>query len=201
MEDHELLLRRDDLEVKTDFPEIASMAIGDITIDPNNHDVIYAGTGDLRYGSFSFGAAGVLKSTDKGETWSLLGEDVFTPLYGPSAGGFPQYQAIGKVVVDPNNSNNVIVGTKTGIYFSYDAGHRLDRPVLHEYVHGSADTTPGRDRFLASTRRHDDCVRRSRHARLPDARATRSRQQRRERRLPRDMPASGLSGRRRLDPA
>ena len=108
--------------IKTDFPEIASMAIGDITIDPGNHNVLYAGTGDLRYGSFSFGAAGVLKSTDKGETWVVLGEDVFAPLYGPSAGGFPQYQAISKVVVDPNNSNNVVVGTKTGVYFSYDGG-------------------------------------------------------------------------------
>ena len=81
-------------EVKTDFPEIASMAIGDLTMDPNNHDVLYAGTGDLRYGSYSFGAAGVLKSTDRGETWSVLGEDVFTPFYGPSAGSFPQYQAV-----------------------------------------------------------------------------------------------------------
>ncbi len=114
--------------VKTDFPEIASMAIGDLAVDPSNHDVLYAGTGDLRYGSFSFGAAGVLKSTDKGETWTLLGEDVFNPLYGPSAGGFPQYQSIGKVVVDPNNSDNVIVGTKTGVYFSYDAGNDWTGP-------------------------------------------------------------------------
>ena len=114
--------------VKTDFPEIASMAIGDITIDPSNHNVMYAGTGDLRYGSFSFGAAGVLKSTDKGESWTLLGEDVFNPFYGPSAGGFPQYQAIGKVVVDPHDSNNVIVGTKTGVYFSYDAGTNWTGP-------------------------------------------------------------------------
>lgn len=108
--------------IKTDFPEIASMAIGDITMDPRNHDVLYAGTGDLRYGSFSFGAAGILKSTDRGETWTLLGADVFNPLYGPSAGGYPQYQSIGKVVVDPNDSNHVIVGAKTGLYFSYDAG-------------------------------------------------------------------------------
>ena len=114
--------------VKTDFPAIASMAIGDITMDPSDHNVLYAGTGDLRYGSFSFGAAGVLKSTDKGETWSLLGADVFNPFYGPSAGGFPQYQAIGKVVVDPNQSNNVIVGTKTGVYFSYDAGSNWTGP-------------------------------------------------------------------------
>lgn len=109
-------------EVKTDFPEVASMAIGDIAIDPNHHNVLYAGTGDLRYGSFSFGSAGILKSVDKGETWSLLGADVFNPLFGPSADGFPQYQSIGKVVVDPNQSNNVIVSAKTGVYFSYDAG-------------------------------------------------------------------------------
>jgi uncharacterized repeat protein (TIGR01451 family) len=109
-------------QVKTDFPEIASMAIGDLTIDPNDHNVLYAGTGDLRYGSFSFGSAGVLKSTDKGETWVVLGEDVFNPFYGPSANGFPQYQAISKVVVDPNNSSNVVVGTKTGVYFSFNGG-------------------------------------------------------------------------------
>jgi uncharacterized repeat protein (TIGR01451 family) len=114
--------------VKTDFPEIASMAIGDLTMDPGNHNVLYAGTGDLRYGSMSFGAAGVLKSSDRGETWQLLGANVFNPMYGPSAGSFPQYQAIGKVVVDPNNSSHVIVGTKTGLYFSYDAGTNWSGP-------------------------------------------------------------------------
>jgi uncharacterized repeat protein (TIGR01451 family) len=115
-------------EVKTDFPELSSMAIGDLAIDPNDANVIYAGTGDLRYGSFSFGSAGLLKSTDKGETWQVLGEDVFNPFYGPSAGGFPQYQSIGKVVVDPNDSDHVIVGTKTGLYFSYDAGSQWSGP-------------------------------------------------------------------------
>ncbi len=115
-------------EVVTDFPEIASMAIGDITLDPNNHNTVYAGTGDLRYGSFSFGAAGLLKSTDGGDTWTILGADVFNPFYGPSAGGFPQYQAIGKVVVDPRDSDNLIVGTKTGLYLSYDGGANWTGP-------------------------------------------------------------------------
>ncbi|MEO7917805.1 MAG: helix-turn-helix domain-containing protein, partial [Dokdonella sp.] len=107
----------------TDQPDIAGIAIGDIHIDPNNANVIYAGTGDLRYGSFSFGTSGLLKSVDKGETWSVLGSDVFTPFYPPSASlGFPQYQAIGKVVTDPNNSSNVVVGTKTGIFVSNNGG-------------------------------------------------------------------------------
>ena len=107
----------------TDQPDIAGIAIGDLYIDPNNANVVYAGTGDLRFGSFSFGTSGLLKSIDKGETWSVLGSNVFTPFYPPSAGlGFPQYQAIGKVVTDPNNSNTVIVGTKTGLFVSNNAG-------------------------------------------------------------------------------
>ncbi|WP_257385415.1 WD40/YVTN/BNR-like repeat-containing protein [Tahibacter caeni] len=115
-------------QITTDVPSATNIAIGDIHIDPNNHNTIYAGTGDLRYGSFSFGSTGLLKSTDAGATWSVLGESVFGPLYGPSANGFPQYQAIGKVVVDPNDSNKVVVGTKTGLFFSYDAGTTWSGP-------------------------------------------------------------------------
>ena len=114
----------------TDDPLLSTLAIGDITIDPNNHNVIYAGTGDLRFGSYSFGAAGVLKSSDQGVTWEVLGADVFNGAYTQPPGEFPQYQAIGKVQVDPNNSNNVAVGTKTGMFFSYDAGTNWTGPCL-----------------------------------------------------------------------
>lgn len=115
----------------TDQPDIASIAIGDLYVDPNDANVIYAGTGDLRYGSFSFGTAGLLKSADKGETWQVLGEDVFTPFYPPSAGlAFPQYQAIGKVVTDPQDSDTIIVGTKTGLFVSRDAGMSWEGPCV-----------------------------------------------------------------------
>src|SRR5690348_1584204 len=59
-------------------------------------------------------------------------------MYAPSAGGYPQYQAIGKVVVDPNNSNNVIAGTKTGLYVSNDAGVNWTGPCYtNSYTTGS----------------------------------------------------------------
>jgi uncharacterized repeat protein (TIGR01451 family) len=115
-------------QVVTNIPEIAGLSISDITLDPNDHKTIYAATGDLNFGNFSFGASGVLKSTDQGATWRLLGTDVFSPYYAPIDGGFPQYQAIGKVVVDPNNSRTVVVGTKTSVYFSYDAGENWVGP-------------------------------------------------------------------------
>lgn len=116
--------------VTTDFPEANSIAIGELAIDPANPDVLYAGTGDLRFGSFSFGAAGVLKSTDGGNSWVALGTDVFNPYFPPLTDNFPQYQAIGQIEVDPRNSNHVIVGAKTGLYFSWDGGTSWTGPCL-----------------------------------------------------------------------
>lgn len=108
--------------VVTNDPVIATTAIDTLAIDPNNHNTIYAGTGDLNFGSFSMGSQGILKSTDAGATWTVLGADVFGPNYTQPVGNFPQYDAVGKVRVDPNNSNNVVAGTKKGLFFSYDAG-------------------------------------------------------------------------------
>ncbi len=113
---------RNTTDISATTEPIQNSAIGAMAIDPNNPDVLYAGTGDLRYGSFSFGSNGVLKSVDGGETWTVKGADVFNPFYAPNVNAPPQYQAIGKVEVDPNNSNIVIVGAKTGLYISYNGG-------------------------------------------------------------------------------
>jgi len=112
----------------TDNPLLSTISVDSVTIDPNNHNTIYAGTGDLNYGSFSMGSQGILKSTDGGASWTLLGGNVFGPALTEPAGQFPQYNAVGKVRVDPNNSNNVVAGTKTGLYFSYDGGNNWTGP-------------------------------------------------------------------------
>src|SRR5947209_8661459 len=114
--------------VVTDDPLISTTAIDTVTIDPNNHNTIYAGTGDLNFGSFTLGSQGILKSTDGGATWTLLGANVFGPALPQAAGQFPQYNAVGKVRVDPRNSNNVVAGTKSGLYFSYDGGANWTGP-------------------------------------------------------------------------
>ncbi|MEY2545479.1 MAG: hypothetical protein QOG48_596 [Verrucomicrobiota bacterium] len=114
--------------VVTDDPLLATISIDSLTIDPQDHNTIYAATGDLSFASFSMGSHGILKSTDAGATWTLLGEDVFGTALPEPAGKFPQYQAVGKVRVDPRNSNNVVAGTKTGLYFSYDGGSNWTGP-------------------------------------------------------------------------
>ncbi|MDQ3930835.1 MAG: hypothetical protein M3328_17025, partial [Chloroflexota bacterium] len=112
-----------------DDPYISTLAIGDLAIEPNGH-TIYAGTGDLRFGTFSFGSGGLLKSTDLGATWQVKGADVFGPIYEQPAGAFPQYNSIGKVAVNPHDNNDLAVGTKHGMYFSYDAGDTWAGPCL-----------------------------------------------------------------------
>src|SRR5204862_6695264 len=116
--------------VVTDDPLISTTAIDTITIDPNNHNTIYAGTGDLNFGSFSMGSQGILKSTDAGATWTVLGENVFGMIYNEPPGQYPQYNAVGKVRVDPNNSNKVVAGTKQGVFFSYDGGTNWTGPCF-----------------------------------------------------------------------
>ncbi len=114
----------------TDDPLIATIAIDTIVIDPNNHNTIYAGTGDLNFGSFSMGSQGILKSINAGASWTVLGANVFGMIYNEPAGQFPQYNAVGKVRVDPNNSSKVVAGTKQGLYFSYDGGANWTGPCF-----------------------------------------------------------------------
>jgi hypothetical protein len=105
--------------VVTDDPLISTTAINTIVIDPNYHNTIYAGTGDFRFAAFSMGSQGILKSTDSGAAWTVLGADVFGMIYMDDS---VEYNGVSKVRVDPNNSNKVAAGTKRGLYFSYDGG-------------------------------------------------------------------------------
>src|SRR2546421_1798730 len=114
----------------TDDPLISTISIDTLAIDPSNHNTIYAGTGDLNFGSFSMGSQGILKSIDAGAHWTVLGENVFGMIYVEPPGQYPQYNAVGKVRVDPNNSNKVVAGTKQGVYFSYDGGTNWTGPCF-----------------------------------------------------------------------
>jgi len=114
----------------------ASLAIGSLAIDPNSCSpgpckIIYAGTGEENFSVDSYYGAGVLKSSDAGNTWTRLGAGVFV---GPFSGGFsPGGGArIGAFAVHPTNSQILLAGvqiflsadtgTSSGIYRSTDGG-------------------------------------------------------------------------------
>src|SRR6266487_346962 len=54
----------------------ASLSIGALAVDPGNAQVIYAGTGEDNTSTSMYGQ-GVLKSTNGGDTWALLGQSTF----------------------------------------------------------------------------------------------------------------------------
>jgi subtilisin-like proprotein convertase family protein len=99
----------------------ASPFIGCVTLAPSNPNIIYVGTGEAELRAISFYGRGILKSTDAGATWTLLGSAQF------------DRTAISNIVVHPTNPDIVfaaVVGhctdgnpaQQTGIYRSTDGG-------------------------------------------------------------------------------
>ncbi len=107
------------------FDNEGSYSIGCITMDPNNHNVIWVGTGENNnQRSLSFGD-GVYKSEDGGDSWINV--------------GLESSEHIGMITVDPKNSDIVYVaaygpvwrvGGERGIYKTADGGKSWNR-ILH----------------------------------------------------------------------
>jgi photosystem II stability/assembly factor-like uncharacterized protein len=79
---------------------LQDMFMGAIAVSQTNPNVIYAGTGEGNFSGDSYYGRGVLKSTDGGQTWKLLGNSVFDRL------------AISKIAIDPTNPDTVFVSTE-----------------------------------------------------------------------------------------
>ncbi len=99
---------------KTDFAP--ALGMGCLEMDPNNSNIIYAGTGEANSAIDCYPGYGVLKSTDKGETWNVIGlSDVLN---------------ISAIKIHPLNSNIIYAAgmayrsksVNKGIYKSTDAG-------------------------------------------------------------------------------
>ena len=103
----------------------ASLAIGSIAIDPGSCNpapckVIYAGTGEENFSGDSYYGTGILKSSDGGDTWTLIGASSFQ---NPSGGG----ARIGAIAIQPSNSQTLLAASTGGVYRSTDAGQTWTR--------------------------------------------------------------------------
>ncbi len=78
------------------FANEATFAIGDVTVDPSDDETVWVGTGEAHLGGMSYDGTGVYRSTDGGETWEHR--------------GLVESARIGKVLVDPRDSDVVCVG-------------------------------------------------------------------------------------------
>ncbi|HEX4962250.1 MAG TPA: hypothetical protein VF173_15550 [Thermoanaerobaculia bacterium] len=101
---------------------LATLAIGSIAVDPTNHNVVYAGTGEPN-GSDSQGGQGIFKSTNAGGSWTLIASDTFTPSSTTS-----------RILVGPTGT--VWMASSLGLFFSNDGGTTWKR---RKPVHGFAN--------------------------------------------------------------
>ena len=98
---------------KMGWTDIMSLGVSDIAISPSNPNVIYIATGD-KNGHFqeSTYSIGVMKSEDGGETWTVIGMQ----------SELNQSLLITKILIDPTNSDVVLISTSKGVYKSTDGG-------------------------------------------------------------------------------
>jgi len=85
---------------KTD--DQASLAIGAIAFAPSDARIIYVGTGEPGWFNLAYAGQGILKSTDGGSTWELLGNATFA------------HTSVSDVAVDPTNPGIVVASTTVG---------------------------------------------------------------------------------------
>ncbi len=116
------------------FDDQPELSIGDITYDPSNPNIVYAGTGDPNVPSVVFNGNGIYKSTDAGETWAYL--------------GLGQQGIISKVLVDPGNSQTLFAAVmgnpyvrdeQRGIYKSTDGGANWTKVLFVSNQAGASD--------------------------------------------------------------
>jgi len=104
------------------FDKYGAYAIGCITIDPNNTNVVWAGTGENNHQRALGYGDGVYKTIDGGKSWKNM--------------GLKESRQIGKIVVDPRNPDVVYVavegsvwgpGGDRGLYKTADGGKTWNR--------------------------------------------------------------------------
>jgi len=104
------------------FDKYGSYSIGCLAMDPNNHHVIWAGTGENNHQRAIGYGDGVYKSVNGGNSWKNM--------------GLKDSRQIGKILIDPRNSDVVYVaaegsiwgpGGDRGLYKTTDGGKNWEK--------------------------------------------------------------------------
>jgi len=116
------------------FDKEAVSSIGAIAVADSNHNVIYVGTGEACIrGNISYGD-GIYKSTDGGKTWINI--------------GLKDTQHVGAVIIDPRNSDVVLVAAlghaygpnpDRGVYRTSDGGKTWTKVLYKDEKTGAID--------------------------------------------------------------
>ena len=87
-----------------------SLAIGALAMDPGNHLVLYAGTGEGNFSGDSYYGNGVLKTTNGGASWTVLATSTFAGT------------RFSRIAITPGTPARLFAATGNGVFRSTNAG-------------------------------------------------------------------------------
>ncbi len=102
-----------------------------VVVDPKDSNVVWLGTGENASQRSAHFGTGLYKSTDAGKSWNRV--------------GLENSEHIGKILIDPRNSNVVYVaaqgplfsaGGDRGVYKTTDGGDDVDARPARQRRHG-----------------------------------------------------------------
>ena len=117
---------------------VANIAVNSLIMDPNNHLVLYAGTGEGYFNGDAVRGNGIFKTTDGGATWNQL---AFTS-------GNSDFFYINKMAINAPSSR-LYAATRTGVFRSTDGGNTWTKTHDGTAVNGCMDVKVQTDRSLA----------------------------------------------------
>ncbi len=105
--------------------EVEAFTLCCVVVDPKNSNIVWLGTGENNSQRSAHFGTGLYKSTDAGKTWARV--------------GLEKSEHIGKILIDPRNSNTVWVasqgplfsaGGDRGVYKTTDGGKTWTRSLF-----------------------------------------------------------------------
>ncbi len=109
--------------------QIPNLSTSTLALCESVPNTMYAGSGEPFGNLDAIGGSGVFKTTDGGTTWAQLAN---TETFGD----------VGRIVVDPNDADHVVMGTDSGIYLSTNGGTTWSQTYANGNVQ-DLDATPG----------------------------------------------------------
>ena len=115
------------------FDQEDAITIGDIAVDWS-HNSIWVGTGEVNSSRSSYAGIGMYRSDDNGKTWEYC--------------GLPESHHIGRIVINPNNPQNVYVAVlghlyspnqERGVYKTMDGGKTWRKTLYVDENTGAVD--------------------------------------------------------------
>ncbi len=115
--------------------------VGDIAVDWAS-GTIWVGTGENNASRSSYAGIGILKSVDKGKSWQNM--------------GLPDSQHIGRIVINPKNQDEVVVGVaghlyspnaERGVFKTKDGGKTWQQTLFIDETSGIIDVAHAPNNF------------------------------------------------------